>query len=688
MTGHGGAGASVSSGAGFQARVAAYVLLSSICELETAFGKPGTIAHIGFETRASIDDLNIAFRDNSRSYIQAKATIGYTLDGELRSVLEQFEAQDADGNPDERYLLVTSSRASKKIVFELRAAWNAYRSSPEANFFRDQPKNLSDILAEVRDTLRDIRAAANRSADQAAIDRILRKSHVLILDVEEGDPLEQAIKLVLQARNYAAPAGVWGKAIADCITYAKTRRTIAIEAITDSFQKFRVGAAPLPDDVVDDILKIELSNSTLAAGKEVVFARALDDKHISIGDVLIMELLRFNDDGSERLDLSRVPFSPSPGLTFEIILRAASVNGMLRLIKDRQELVAGKKLGVVELDEEGDPEATPSAQAHRQRLENALRQNLRPLLCVHCGEAVWEPVANVVEIGDYQQPTVGLLHERCLRSIDRVVGAAAIPLAEKHPELVNFDVNAWFHAANEGQRAFNNLDTIRTGPISHLLWGGGEPQGPLGQYLIEVQLQDSGFEIITRRNHLHRFRLSEAEEFAAELNEQFQKQRELGDPICYTDESKGFGLRSILFAQFGMREKVREVSTARVRLFERRLEAAFARSGKWYAPILYLRHRPTDAPFGLAGAILLLTNPLSVKSHLDNWSAAGVPIEDYELVALLSDEAFDDFMRWADKCDLIVVVDAVLDPVKHQLVSGTVMQSKTSLEREHQESSA
>ncbi len=686
MNGKGGAGASVSSGAGFQARVAAYALLSSICDLETAFGKPGTIAHVGFETRTSIDDFNIAFKDNSRIYIQAKATIGYTLDGEFRSVLEQFEAQDADGGGDERYFLVTSSRASKKIVFELRAAWDAYRFSPEADFFRDQPKNLSDILAEVRDALRNIRTSAKRNADQAAIDRIIRKSHVLILDVEDGDPLEQAIKLVLQARNYAAPAGVWGKAIADCITYAKTRRTIAIDAITDGFQKFRVGAAPLPDDVVDDILKLELGNSKPPAGKEVIFARALDDRLIAVGDMLIMELLRFNDDGSERLNLRRVPFSPSPGLTFEVILRAASINGMLRLINGRQELLAGKSLGVVELDEEGDPEATPSAQAHCQRLENAIRQNLQPLLCVHCGEAVWEPVANVVEIGDYQQPVVGLLHERCLRPIDRVVGSTAIPLAEKHPELVNFDVNAWFHAANEGQRAFNNLDTIRAGPIPHLLWGGSDPQGPLGQYLIEIQLQDGGFEIVTRRNHLHRFRLGDAEEFAAELNEQFQAQRELGDPICYTDESKGFGPRSTLFAQFGVREQMREVSTARVRPYERHLEAAFARPGRWYAPILYLRHRPTDMPFGLAGAILLLTNPLTIKSHLDNWSAAGILTEDYELVALLSDEAFDDFMRWVDEGDLFAVVDAVLDPVNHRLVSGVVMRSKARLEREHQES--
>jgi hypothetical protein len=351
---------------------------------------------------------------------------------------------------------------------------------------------------------------------------------------------------------------------------------------------------------------------------------------------------------------------------------------MLRLIEERPELVAGKELGIVKLDEEEDLEASPSAQAHRQRLENALRQNPRPLLCVHCGEAVWEPVAQVVEVGGNQQPTVGLLHERCLRPNDRVVGAAKMPIAEKHPELVNFDVNAWFHAAHEGQRTFSNLHTIRTSPISHLLWNGSQPQGPLGQYLIEVQLQDGGFEIVTRRNHLHRFTLAEAQKFAAELNVQFQAQREQGDPICYTDESKGFGQRSILFAQFGVREKMREVSTARVRPFEQRLVAAFARPGKWYAPVLYLRHRPSGAPSGLAGAILLLTDPLSVKSHLDNWLAAGLAMEEYELVALLSDEAFDDFMRWADERDLFVVVDAVLDPENLRLASGTVIRSEVA----------
>lgn len=684
MAGQGGAGASVSSGAGFQARVAAFALLSSICEQETQFGEPGTISHIGFETRTAIDDLNIAFRDGSRSYVQAKATISFSLDGELGSVLQQFEAQEEEGGTDERYLLVTSSRASKKVAFDLRAAWNAYRTSPEADFFRDQLKNLTDIVLEVRDTLQKLRAAANRPADASAADRILRKCHVIVLDVEEGNPQEQAIKLVLQAKDYTAPSGVWGKAVSDCITYAKARRTLTIEAIAEEFQRFRVVTAPLPDDLADDILKIELGNLPLPAGKEVILARALDDKLIDAGELLLLELLRFDDKGNECQNVTSTPFSPSPGLSFEIIMRAATVNGMIRLINERPELIAGEELGVVELDEEEDSEASPAAQAQRQRLENALRQNTRPLLCVHCAEAVWEPIAQVVEIGDYRQPIVGLSHQRCLRPIDRIVGSAGIPAAEEHPELVNFDVNAWFRAAQEGQRTVNNLEAIHAGQIPRMLWN-GEPKRALGQYLVEMQLQDGGIEIVTQRNHLHRFSLSDAEEYVAAVNTQLRDAQEAGDPICYTDESKGFGQRSMLIAQFGLREKMREVASARVRPFEQRLVAAFARPGRWYAPLLYLRHRPTDLLCGAPGAVFLLTDPLSLKAHLDNWATAGLPISGHEVVSLLSDEAFDDFMRWADERDLIAVVDAVLDPVKRQLVSGVVLQSMDRFEREHEE---
>jgi hypothetical protein len=112
-------------------------------------------------------------------------------------VLQQFEQQDAAAGSNERFLLVTSSRASRKVTFDLRAALEGFRSSPPADFFRDQPKVLADIVADLRIALTELRNADNRYEDPDAVDRFIRKSAVMVVDVEAGDPLEQAIILVL-----------------------------------------------------------------------------------------------------------------------------------------------------------------------------------------------------------------------------------------------------------------------------------------------------------------------------------------------------------------------------------------------------------------------------------------------------------------------------------------------------------
>ncbi|MGH0372101.1 hypothetical protein NKY71_27140 [Sinorhizobium meliloti] len=675
MSGHGGAGASVSSGAGFQARVAAFALVSSICEIETVFGPATAIEQVGFETRTNIDDLNLLFKDGSRSYIQAKATIGFSLDGELRSVFQQFEEQDAAGGKEERYLLVTSGRAVKNFTNDLRLALDAFRSSPEAEFLRDQPQAIKEVIEAVRRTLNELRVAAKRDVDVDAVDRIIRKSKVIILDVEAEDTLEQSTILLLQMRKYVAPSGVWGKAIADCITFAKARRTIAVADIAKDFEKFRVATAEMAEKAAGDILQVELGGVDFPCGKEVVLARALDDELTAKGQSVVLEMRRFDGRCGELLDFTAMPFRPNGRPAFDIILRAATVKGLMRLIRDRPGIITGDELGVVELETNEDLEADPCVAAHRQRLHNAFQKNDKPLRCLHCAEAVWEPVAEVVELGSLADPQLGLVHKRCLQPTDRVIGEANMPMAEKHPELVNFDANAWFKASNGGQRTLANLDTLRTGPVAHIAWGGLAARGPLGQFLVEVSLKDGGSEIVTRRNVLHRFTKMEAEEFAEELNASFDHQRKIGDPMCFTDQSKGFAPRSILIEQFGNREKRREVSSASVRPYDQKLVALYSQPGQWYAPLLYLRHTPTGYPVAFGEGIMFLTNPATVKDHLENWAETGFEVEDYEIVAILTDAEFDDFMSWADAQEMIGVVDALFKPSSREIASGAIIMS-------------
>lgn len=81
----GGAGAAVSSGASYQARVGAYVIASDICGVDSELAATGTIDRISFETAEEVDDINLVEQDGKTTYIQAKAIINYSIaaNGEL-----------------------------------------------------------------------------------------------------------------------------------------------------------------------------------------------------------------------------------------------------------------------------------------------------------------------------------------------------------------------------------------------------------------------------------------------------------------------------------------------------------------------------------------------------------------------------------------------------------------------------
>lgn len=112
-----GGGAAVSSGAGYQARVAGYVIVASICGLDSELARPDTVSTVGFETTERVDDINIGLNSGGIVYVQAKAKISFALSkqSDLRSVFCQFERQQNTRTDNrDRFVLVTSGRSSKR----------------------------------------------------------------------------------------------------------------------------------------------------------------------------------------------------------------------------------------------------------------------------------------------------------------------------------------------------------------------------------------------------------------------------------------------------------------------------------------------------------------------------------------------------------------------------------------------
>lgn len=261
-----GAGASIASGASYQTRVASYIFVLAYCGFESVIEGADDVLHIGFETAQSVDDINIRLNDGRTVFIQAKASFDFSLaNGELRSVFEQFEEQHALGSFDGRFVLATTNRASRRVTENLRLALDVFRHSPDEAFFRNQPRAISDVIASVRTTLAELQTAAGRANDPNAIDAIIRCSAVVVLDVEDGGVLEQAAIVALQSKGIGTARVVWAKMIADCLEFARTRRSIWLETYKAEIKRHSQASTAGAEEAAEESKKWNLQSSTFPA---------------------------------------------------------------------------------------------------------------------------------------------------------------------------------------------------------------------------------------------------------------------------------------------------------------------------------------------------------------------------------------------------------------------------------------
>ena len=670
-----GAGASVSSGANFQARVGAYLITSRLCATPSAILGDETFQYLSFETTEAVDDINVVFSDGAAVYIQAKATLSYSINagGELRSVLEQFCNQETQAGA--KLLLVTSSRASKKVINDLRAALNAFHTASNAAFFRDQPKALREIITQIRSAIRDVSVGSGKAYSEEAADELIRKMSVVVLDIEMSDPLEHAVILNLNSKGCIAAEAVWGKIISDCVGHSKNRRTLSAENLVEQYGKYLSSPEETKEEIFHSFFKIEERGDGLRAGRDVFLCDLPAARGPLPKGLAVVETYRFDEDCNERLRFSDQTVTFGDGFEAKLLLRSATYDGLLRMLEKRPDLIGDREVHFCPINSDEDFEDGPCAKIYAERLDQAFQNNPTPLKCVICGKAVSTNNTQIVELEPMEKPTVGTCHDACLEPSSRVLGSIQNEFFSSHDELVNFDVEAWSQAIEGGQMAFHNADILAGGNKPVIAWGGDTLEGPPGDYVVEVSLVGGGREIVTKRNGVHRFDLDRAKAFCAQLGQMFKDARTQGDPYCYTDQSKGFGPRSRLLELFGAKEAIIPVENVRHRRFDARFAARYSRPGQWYAPLFYLRSLDTGDVFSIEKTIFLLSDPMNLAAHLRNWEDIGLVAEDYELPILATDTEFDNFMKWCMGNDTAVVVNPMFNPSTGDLVSGYPVQS-------------
>lgn len=638
MVANTGGGAAVASGAGYQARVASYILVTELCGAESNLLLDSPVSTIGFETAECIDDINVRLSNGRLVYIQAKAKIDFSLSvgGELRSVLQQFESQESRKSGDcDAFVLATGRRSSKKVIDDMRVALDAFRLSPEREFFRDQPRAITDIIVELRQVIGDLQTVEGKSRDVATTDRIIRKSFVVVLDVEAGSSLEHSLILVLQSNNFVASTAVWGKLISDCIEHAKARHTISIKDVEQNYKKFLRSGSSLSPQESDELMRLELGSMEFPVGKEVLLCRIPDGMPPFSSGLAIMEFYRFDKDCAERISFTENSVVLAGDRHIPLLRRAATYSGLMRLLDADPSLVAGAEVTLYPMNKDDDLEIGVCAEAHRERLKASALDNLHAIRCLHCGRPVSEKEPCLIEQGSFVEPRVGMSHTKCLLPTDRLIGKAEMPFFESYPELVNFDARGWFRASHGGQIAVSNASQV-VGRSPHILWRGDDQNWQEKQYVVEISLVGGGREIVTQRNAVHRFSKTEADGFVARLNDSFEIARSSSDPWCYTDQSKGFGQRSLLLEQFGGAERIIPVEFARTRKYDERFASRYRRPGFWYAPLLYLRGLSTGEPVTIFDTVPLISDPLRLRNYIENWQEAKIVFSDYETVCILS----------------------------------------------------
>ncbi|MGE0094100.1 MAG: hypothetical protein AB7M05_05285 [Alphaproteobacteria bacterium] len=675
-----GGGAATASGVGYQSQVGAYFLASIICQFPNHIFESHDVVSISFETKNNIDDINLKLKNSSSIFFQVKRKISFSLTdySELTSVIRQFCREHmAEPNDNSKFFLITTSDSSRKITGDMRAALKAFRSSSVADFERDQSKAIVEIIHELSEAINKF--LGDRKKDFNSHD-IIRKIFIETLDLQAGSCLEQAIILNLHSHVFLSPSLFWSKLIDDCIRFCAERKTLLSEYVNTNYGKFLGKAEERSVDFDEkEFFKIEFKDFEFPVGREVVLGIPPPELIKSGKEKLtILEFYRFDDNCEERIVFRDGKCVLKNGLEFEVIRRTATYAGMTRYLAANSSVVENKDVVLMGINSEKNYEEGICAERHRAILREAILSNEEILKCVHCAKPVSSQNADIIEITGGSKVQVGISHPDCLRPLDRLIGTLKSEFFESYDYLRNFDGNEWFKAAQRGQGVFSSQGVFQSKTVV-IGWGGRESRVSPGDFLVECVLETGESEFCFQRGKIHRFTKPDAEQFSSQLGHHVSEAEQRQDPLCYSDQSKAFGPRSLLLKEIGVGEKLRKISKVRIAKFQRSVAERYSYFENWYAPLIFLRDSD-NLIFSFGGSIPLLTNPLELSKYLENWSSGGVEIPDYEVMILKTDAEFDDFAAEAEAGHQNLIVNPLVNPDgTPEFIAGTMIRSVAQL---------
>ncbi|MHC8413490.1 hypothetical protein ACYZTR_26160 [Pseudomonas sp. Hz4] len=667
-----GGGSATNSGVDFQQRVAAFFVLSMglslDCSIALGHHKQLKIKKISFETSDSIDDIKLIHK-KSITYIQAKRQLSLSEapTSDFFKTIEQFYKQNRSSqNPKDSYTLVTTADSSKKITKELKKITKSLRLNVDALTENPLSQSEQETLQKVSNIVKLI-ASNNKHQKVSDVEfiELLKKIHIITLDLEQGGTYESAFLTSITCQLSIHPELLWNYIITKSLDWSKNRQSIdnsETKSLLDNFIK-PPQTAPLQSDT-NFHFAFDAEKFKICSGREVILIESPNKKN----EVVLLELKRFNDAGEFLLSFQEDKVELQDGSKYKLYGRAATISGAARLFHEdprfmKKNLILPDAESISAIDNELIP------LAYSEKIRSSITSNTNVSKCIHCGDGLSHN-GMFVEIQETSLPfDNGIIHKKCRRPSDRILGTGSNPGIDLYPELKNFDYKKWFTLLPESQAVWGSLENIST-KATHILWT-PDQEHLVGTHCIKATLEDSSTRYIQHRGQIQRFTSENADIECSRFIEQARAAQESGNPLCFSSDGDVFSNKDTIMRNQQTPAKPIECLNFEKAVYTRGLSALHDTCKNYYAPLTTIMDERNN-PILFKDMVFLISRPIDLKHFLENWKAIASTVENYKLNIIEDDKQFDHFMHKLRAKKISVLVDPIFD--RHgELLSGSTI---------------
>ena len=671
-------GAATSSGIEYQQRVASLFLLYQYAQMDTAslVGVAGEhlVIEIRFESTAPIDDLQLNCNNGTLIYLNIKRSLSLSdeLESDFGGVIGQFvRAFVANPTGNSAFCLATSADSSEKVLCDLRKLCEAIRLNDTG--FQSNPLNKSeaDVLMRYRRIFfEQFKRVTNRDATESDFLSFSRRVFVATLDVEEGRPVHQAALLLLAANQFPKPDLIWSLLMKNAAFYASNRLSVNRAGITALLDTFRAEKEQAVESQLNQAVPQYVFQGDIPCGKEVFIVKSI----LPEWDFNVVELFRFNDAGEKKVRLRNGKLLLAQGdIETEVVFRAATTKAVERFIEGNPETFKEKKIAILPANEIETVEDEPAAKAYRERCKALTELAKDRPECLHCGKKIFQGDPLFVEVDEPDLPNVvGIVHSRCRRPLDRVIGQARFD--GKTKTLPDFDLHAWVVALLRGQALIQGIKASSgfNQPITNIAWNSDHEYDSDYSYCVRLSLANHNYKYTYRRGKIERLTKAEAEMQVKQFSRLIGEAKAANDPWCLTSKMLAFGTYSVLVGRKNEDEQISEVLSAEVVTYSDLLAKLYNTNENYYAPVGLVRDIESELPLCFNGIVPLISDPLKFNDFVQNWAEAGLDDGKLGLKVIKDDRDFDNLMRRTFGDGFTPVIDPLFDK-NQELVRGIII---------------